>query len=92
MALRDFDVSTVQLEGWSGIKNGALLKRIDGRFDVFVTQDKHLPAQNLVSKRRFGVVVLSTKAGRWNQLEVLMPRLRETLAQLKPGTVAIIRG
>ena len=36
------NVSTVQEMGWSGIKNGALLRLMVEQFDVFVTIDGNL--------------------------------------------------
>jgi hypothetical protein len=32
--LAEFDVVTVQFQGWSGKQNGELIGLIDGRFDV----------------------------------------------------------
>jgi hypothetical protein len=41
-ALSGFDVTTAQKLGWSGVQNGELLKRLENRFDVLVTQDQNL--------------------------------------------------
>ena len=41
-ALPGHEVSTVGLEGWSGIKNGKLLALAAAGFDAFVTVDKNL--------------------------------------------------
>ena len=35
------DVSTVQLSGWSGVKNGTLLSLAAGEFDVLLTMDQN---------------------------------------------------
>jgi len=40
--LPDFAVRTVQQMGWSGVKNGALLERAAGQFDVLFTVDQDL--------------------------------------------------
>ena len=52
MALRhhlaDFDVVTVQFQGWSGKQNGELIGLIDGRFDVLITGDKNLRYQQRI--------------------------------------------
>jgi len=39
------------------------MKRIDGRFEAFFTQDQRIPHQNVIVGRRFSVIVLATKAG-----------------------------
>ena len=44
-ALPSHEVSTVGLEGWSGIKNGKLLALAAAGFDALVTVDKNLPYQ-----------------------------------------------
>ncbi len=49
--LRGHDVSTVQQEGWAGLKNGELLRRAaDAVFDVFVTADRNLEFQQNLSQ------------------------------------------
>jgi len=40
--LKGYAVFTVQEIGWGGLKNGLLLARMDGQFDVFLTGDKNL--------------------------------------------------
>jgi hypothetical protein len=40
--LTDFDVVTVQYQGWAGIQNGELIALVDGRFDVLLTADQNL--------------------------------------------------
>jgi predicted nuclease of predicted toxin-antitoxin system len=34
------EVQTVQKQGWAGLKNGELLRRASGSFDVLVTGDR----------------------------------------------------
>lgn len=43
--LSEFEVSTVQAMGWTGVTNGALLAMAEGEFDVFVKTDKNLRYQ-----------------------------------------------
>ena len=49
LPLRQFlagrEITTVQLEGWTGVQNGELISRIDGRFDVLILADKNLRYQ-----------------------------------------------
>jgi predicted nuclease of predicted toxin-antitoxin system len=40
--LADHEVSTVQQNGWSGLRNGKLLALAATRFDVFLTMDGNL--------------------------------------------------
>ena len=42
-------VETVAGRGWSGVRNGELLKRAGGEFDVFLTMDRRLPEQQRIA-------------------------------------------
>lgn len=56
--LKGYQVSTVQEMGWGGLKNGLLLARMDGQFDVFLTGDKNLQYQQNLTGRQVAIVVL----------------------------------
>ncbi len=56
--LAEFDVVTVQYQGWSGIQNGELIALIDGKFDVFLTADQNLRYQQNLTKRSIAIVEL----------------------------------
>ena len=60
--LPQYDVSTVQELGWSGIRNGELLTAADGEFDVFVTTDKNLPHQQNLKKYKLAVILLPSNS------------------------------
>jgi hypothetical protein len=49
--LHGYNANTVQYMGWSGIKNGELLSRAEGQFDVFLTADKNLRYQQSFANR-----------------------------------------
>lgn len=44
-AIVGYDVATVSDAGWAGKSNGELLRLAVEEFDVFVTVDQNLPAQ-----------------------------------------------
>jgi predicted nuclease of predicted toxin-antitoxin system len=52
--------STVQAEGWGGIKNGDLLQRAEGEFDLFITSDQNIRYQQNLTGRRIAILELST--------------------------------
>ena len=81
--LSEFNISTVQEIGWTGVTNGALLAMAEGEFDVFVTTDKNLRYQQNLTGRRLAIIELPT-----NQVPVvaaLVPALREALVNIKVG-------
>jgi len=55
-AIPGHEVSTVSDAGWRGKSNGELLGLASGEFDVFVTIDKNLPAQQNLDSFSIGVV------------------------------------
>jgi hypothetical protein len=50
----------VQDKGWGGIKNGDLLQRAEGQFDLFITSDQNLRYQQNLTNRRIAILELST--------------------------------
>ncbi|MGH9971966.1 MAG: hypothetical protein ACREBG_29820 [Pyrinomonadaceae bacterium] len=58
--------SKIQLLGsagrlsWGGIKNGDLLQRAEGEFDLFITSDQNLRYQQNLTDRRIAIFELST--------------------------------
>jgi hypothetical protein len=77
------DVRTVQDMGWSGCKNGELLSRLEGQFDVFVTTDKNLRHQQNLKGRGFVVILLPS-----NQVPIvaaLIPDIEAALQSARAG-------
>jgi Domain of unknown function (DUF5615) len=76
-------VCTVQEMGWAGVKNGELLLRLEGQFDVFVTTDKNLRHQQNLTGRDFAVLLLPS-----NQVPIvaaLIPDIEAALQSARPG-------
>ena len=77
-------VTTVQRLGLAGIAYGALLARLEGNHDVFVTADKNLRYQQNLARRRLAIVELPT-----NRLPVLRSMTAEiasTVMSASPGS------
>jgi len=83
------DVRTTQEMGWSSLKNGELLERAAGQFDVFLTADQNLQYQQNLSKLPVAVVVLIARSNRIGDLRPLLPDLLAAL--LKPSSRTLLR-
>lgn len=83
-------VFTVQGAGYSGYTNGALLRRLDGKYDVLVTMDGSMPSQQLVSSFKIGVIVLHARSNRIGDLQPLVPELLAAIAAIEPGELVHI--
>jgi hypothetical protein len=47
-------------KSWGGIKNGDLLQRAEGEFDLFITSDQNIRYQQNLAGRRIAILELST--------------------------------
>ncbi len=55
------EIHTVPEMGWSGIKNGELIKLAEVQFDIFITSDRNLRYQQNLTDRKISIIELSTK-------------------------------
>jgi hypothetical protein len=80
-SLTEFEVVTVQFQGWSGKQNGELISLIDGKFDVFLTGDKNLRYQQKIDTRSIAIVEVP-----FTRLDSLNPYLEEIKAAIRSAT------
>jgi hypothetical protein len=81
------EVESVQLNGWAGLKNGALLSKAEGVFDVFITLDGNIEHQQNVRNYRIIVVALRARSNRLQDTWPLMTDVSRALPELSRGTV-----
>ena len=86
------EVRTVAHMGWSGIKNGKLLRLVadSGQFDVFLTMDRSLPQQQQLKHLPFAVVVLRAASNKIGIVRPLMPEVLRRLPEFQPGQVHVL--
>lgn len=77
--------------GWSGIKNGPLLRRAAQQFDVFLTVDHGIRHQQSLVGIDLAIVLLVATSNDINDLRPLMSRVRETLGNVSPGSIVRIQ-
>ena len=76
-------VRVAQEMGWGQLKNGALLKEAEVKFDVFITTDQNLKYQQKVVGRKLAVLVLPTND--WPTIRLKAGDIAVQAAALKPG-------
>ena len=79
-------VSTVGLEGWSGVKNGKLLALAANKFDALITVDKNLPYQQNTQLLPLAVLVLDAVSNELQYLAPLIAPLEFILSNLEKGS------
>ena len=85
--LPSHDVQTVPRLGWSGVKNGELLRRASGAFDVLVTGDQSIEFQQNLQGIALGLVVVEARDNRTETFVALAPRIAHAIQNVKPGQV-----
>jgi hypothetical protein len=85
-------VSTVTRSGWSGIKNGALLKLASQAFDVFVSVDRGLLYQQQIATLPIAVILLRARSNDINDLTPLAPKTMAAIENISAGCVVVIQG
>jgi len=91
LARAGHEVHTVVQLGWSGTKNGELLRRAAAEgFGVLVTTDQNLEYQQNLSGLDIGVAVLIARSNRLVHLKPLIERLLDELERITAGSVARI--
>lgn len=74
--------------GWKNIKNGLLLAEMEGRFDLLITADRNMYAQQNLSGRRFSILVLPTN--RRKDVLALADRIVDVIDDLTTGTYLVL--
>jgi hypothetical protein len=82
------NVTTVQLAGFGGMKNGPLLSVLENSFDIFITADKNLRYQQNFQGRRLAIIELPTN--RWPMLRAMSPQIISTVDACQPGDYKVI--
>ena len=81
-------VTTVAREGWTGVLNGELLRRMGtAGIEVFVTADRKMEYQQRIAGRSFGVIVLAVGGTKLEDLRPLADLLREAVRRVTAGEV-----
>ena len=79
--------------GWSGTKNGELLRCMkDAGFTVLLTTDQNLRYQQNLEQLGVAVVAMIATSNRLPDLRPLIPNVCNTLETISPGEVVEIGG
>ena len=88
--LPEYEISTVQEQGWAGVSNGELLRVAQETFAVIVTGDKRLRSQQNVSGFKIAVVVISLASVTPARVRSIVPRIKSAIEQAEPGSVVVV--
>ncbi|MEA5421145.1 DUF5615 family PIN-like protein [Spirulina sp. CCNP1310] len=84
----DYEIHTVVEMGWSGKKNGELLRLMNQNgFTILLTTDQNLRHQQNLNQAGVAVIVLVSRSNRLPDLLPLMPNARTAISTIKAGQV-----
>lgn len=83
----DFQVTTMDRQGWKGKRNGELLEEAAETFDVLVTMDKGFEYQQNISEYAIGVILISARSNRLQDIQPAMLEVNQVLRDVQPGQV-----
>ena len=91
--LPDHEIRTVVEMGWSGKKNGELLRLMNQEgFMLLLTTDQNLRYQQNLKQTGVAVVVLVARSNRLSDLIPLIPNVREVLNTITSGEIIEVSG
>ena len=85
--LPDHAVTTVPRQGWAGVTNGALFKRVEPEFDIFITMDSNIVHQQNLAGLHICLIILHGANSRYETLQPLLPRIQDAISQANPGSI-----
>jgi len=90
-SFRQFElILTVPDAGLAGYKNGHLLKRIEGRFDVFITVDKSIEYQQELGKHDVAFVLLRARSSDIADIQPLVAKLLLRWAEVERRKLLVV--
>ena len=89
-SLTEHEAHTVPEMGWSGKKNGELLRLMLGQFDVFITIDNNMEYQLQLTELNIAFIVLSAKSNTLLRLLPLMSKVQASLETIQAGQLVRI--
>ncbi len=89
-ALAPHEAFTVEDAGFKGLKNGRLLREANGVYDVLITVDQNIPAQQNFSALSISLIIIHAKSNRYEDLIPFVPKILSALTNISPGSVVRI--
>jgi predicted nuclease of predicted toxin-antitoxin system len=85
------EVFIVRDIGWTGIKNGELIKLLaDNNSDYWIVADKNIPFQQNTSDIPFKIIVLDLYRNTLKSIELLLPKILAVLNGASSNKVIIV--
>jgi len=87
--LPEHTVDTVQKSGWAGLKNGKLLEKVSGLYEILLTIDKRFGHEQKIPAD-VAVVTVRARSNRIQDLKPVVPEILTALKEAKAGKVTSV--
>jgi len=81
--LASHSCTSVQAQGWSGIRNSELLKKAENDFDLLITADQNILYQQNLAGSTISILELSTNDLR--RIVAAAPLIQRAVEEIRPG-------
>jgi hypothetical protein len=88
-ALAGHEVKTVFEMGWSELGNGALLRKAEDSFSLFITTDQQIRFQQNLAGRKLAILVLSTTS--WPKMQKFLREIVAAVEDITEGEYREVR-
>ena len=75
--------------GWKNIKNGKLIAEMEGKFDLLITADQNLYAQQNLKGRKICILVLPTN--KRSDVLAMAGRIIEVMTEISVGDYVVLQ-
>lgn len=86
----DFQVTSVNQQGWTGKRDSELLQQASATFDVLVTMDRGIEYQQNISKYALGIVIIAARSSRLQDIQPAMLKVNQVIRDVQPGQVILV--
>lgn len=86
-AFSEHEVTTAAELGWQGLKDNALVSRLQDQFDVLVTIDQGFEHQQNLKTLRLGLLILHVPRNKVEFYRPLFGQIQAAIGWIKPGEV-----
>lgn len=88
--LTEHEVHTASYAGFSGLKNGDLIRVIVHSYDVLITLDRNMQFQQNLENSGIAVVVMKAHPSTLKNLEALIPKVKRRLLDVEAGKFYVV--
>src|SRR5271165_6061567 len=86
-SLAEHECKTVREMGWSGKKNGELLRLARRKFDVLVTIDQGMEQEHNFANLELALLLLRARSNQIEDLTPIVPAILGALRRIQPGQI-----